>query len=316
MRKINELRAFRSFGAMSKSTKWFLIIFGTLVFFGFGFLVLIYTVVKSSGERTEEVTTGYGSKIAVVELTGVITSSEEIVRQLKKYREMSSIKGILLRVDSPGGGVVASQEIYEEVRKTRDEGKPVVVSMGALAASGGYYVSCGASRIVANRGTLTGSIGVISEFLQLKNALDKLGVGVKTIKSGKLKDSGSSTRQMTEEDEQYFQQLMDDVHQQFIGVVEEERELDHDVAVELADGRVYTGEQALEIGLVDTLGTYEDALAITADLCGISGEPSIVRERKRRSFWDGMWGDVGESLTNLKQELTSMPSMSYRYVGP
>jgi protease IV len=301
---------------MSKSTKWFLIIFGILAVVGIGFILLIYGFVKSAGERTEVVTTGYGSKIAVVELKGVIVSSEDIVRQIKKYRENSSIKGILLRVDSPGGGVVASQEIYEEVKKTRDSGKPVVVSMGALAASGGYYVSCGASRLVANRGTLTGSIGVISEFLQLKEALDKLGVGFKTIKSGRLKDAGSSSRKMTEEDERYFQQLMDDVHRQFIAVVENERHLEHELVVKIADGRVFTGEQAVETGLVDTLGTYEDAVSITAEIAGISGEPSIVKERKRRSFWDGIFGDMEESLTDLKQELLEKPALSFRFVGP
>jgi len=301
---------------MSKSTKWFLIIFGILVVVGAGFFFLLYGIMRSVGERTEVVTTGYGSKIAVVELEGVITSSEDIVRQMKKYRESNSIKGILLRVDSPGGGVVASQEIYEEVRKTRESGKPVVVSMGALAASGGYYVACGASRLVANRGTLTGSIGVISEFMQLKDALDKLGVSFKTIKSGKLKDSGSSTRKMTEEDERYFQQLMDDVHRQFISVVESERHMDHDLVVKIADGRVFTGEQAVENGLVDTLGTLEDAVNITAELSGISGEPSIVKERKRRSIWEGIFGDVEESLKDLKQELLEKPALSYRFVGP
>ena len=301
---------------MSKSTKWFLIIFGILLLLGIGFILLIYGLASSIGDRTEVVTTGSGSKIAVVELTGVITSSDNIVRQLKKYRENSSIKGILLRVDSPGGGVVASQEMYEEVRKTRDAGKPVVVSMGALAASGGYYVSCGASRLVANRGTLTGSIGVISEFLQLKEALDKLGVSVKTIKSGKLKDSGSSTRKMTEEDERYFQELMDDVHRQFIEVVERERHLDHDLVLKIADGRVFTGEQAVENGLVDTLGTFEDAIRIAARLAGISGEPAIVKERKVKSLWEGIFGDVDETLTDLKQELLEKPALSYRFVGP
>lgn len=301
---------------MSKSTKWFLIIFGILAVVGIGLVLLVYGIMKSVGERTEVVTTGYGSKIAIVELKGVIVSSEDIVRQIKKYRDNGSIKAILLRVDSPGGGVVASQEIYEEVKKTRDGGKPVVVSMGALAASGGYYVSCGASRLVANRGTLTGSIGVISEFLQLKEALDKLGVGVKTIKSGKLKDSGSSTRKMTEDDERYFQQLMDDVHRQFIEVVENERQLDHDLVVKIADGRVFTGEQAVSEGLVDTLGTFEDAINITAEIAGISGEPSLVKERKRRSFWDSIFGDVEESLTDLKQELLEKQVLSYRFVGP
>ena len=301
---------------MSKSTKWFLIIFGILVAVGIGFIALIYGITASFGDRTEVVTTGYGSKIAVVELEGVITSSENIVRQLKKYREDSAIRGILLRVDSPGGGVVASQEIYEEVRRTRDSGKPIVVSMGALAASGGYYVSCGASRLVANPGTLTGSIGVISEFLQLKEALDKLGVSVKTIKSGRLKDSGSSTRKMTEEDEKYFQGLMDDVYRQFIAVVERERHLDHDLVVRIADGRVFTGQQALRNGLVDTLGTYEDAIRITAKLSGISGEPAIVKERKVRSWWEGIFGDVDETLTDLKHEILEKPTLSYRFVGP
>lgn len=301
---------------MNKSTKWFLIIFGILAVVGFGFMLLIYGFMKSVGERTEVVTSGSGSKIAVVELRGVITSSEDIVRQIKKYRETGSIKAILLRVDSPGGGVVASQEIYEEVKKTRDGGKPVVVSMGALAASGGYYVSCGASRLVANRGTLTGSIGVISEFLQLQEALGKLGVGVKTIKSGKLKDSGSSTRKMSEEDERYFQQLMDNVHRQFIAVVENERHMDHDVVVKIADGSVFTGEQAIGNGLVDTLGTYEDAIAITAELAGISGEPSLVRERRRRSLWDNIFGDVEETLKDIKQEIVDRPAVSYRFTGP
>ena len=301
---------------MNKSTKWFLIIFGILMIFGIGSLLLIYGMVKSFGERTEVVTTGSGGKIAVVELQGVITSSEDIVRQIKKYRETNSIKGILLRVDSPGGGVVASQEIYEEVKKTRDGGKPVVVSMGALAASGGYYVSCGASRLVANPGTLTGSIGVISEFLQLQEALDKLGVSVKTIKSGKLKDSGSSTRKMTEEDEKYFQQLMDDVHRQFIAVVETERHMKHGDVVQMADGRVFTGEQAVKNGLVDTLGTFEDAIKITGELAGISGEPAIVRERKRVSFWDSVFGDAQETLKNIRQEIMGKPALSYRFTGP
>jgi protease-4 len=169
---------------------------------------------------------------------------------------------------------------------------------------------------VANRGTLTGSIGVIAEFMQLKDALDKLGVGFKTIKSGKLKDSGSSLRKMTEEDEQYFQQLMDDVHRQFIAVVESERHMDHKLVVKIADGRVFTGEQAVRNGLVDTLGTLEDAIGITAELSGISGEPSIVKERKRRSMWEGIFGDVEESLKDLKQELLEKPALSYRFVGP
>jgi protease IV len=169
---------------------------------------------------------------------------------------------------------------------------------------------------VANPGTLTGSVGVISEFLQLEDALGKLGVGVKTIKSGKLKDAGSPVRRMTPDDERYFQELMDDVHGQFISVVEKEREMDHEEVVALADGRVFTGVQALELGLVDTLGTYQDAIAIAAALGGIKGEPSIIRERKRRGWFDVVVDDVTESLTAAGSDLRNRSVLSYRFTGP
>ena len=301
---------------MSKSTKWFLIILGVLALIALGFVFVFISMLGDQTESTETVVTGSGDKIAVVELKGVISSSEEVNRQIKKYRENRSIKAILLHVDSPGGGVVASQEMYEEVRKTRDGGKPVVVSMGSLAASGGYYVACGGSRLVANRGTLTASIGVISEFLQLRDALTKLGIDVKTIKSGRLKDAGSPVRKMNEEDERYFQTLMDDVHQQFIAVVERERKMSHEDVVALADGRVFTGEQALTMGLIDTIGTYEDAVKLAAELGGIRGEPAIVKERKRQSWLSPVLGDMGETVKDLKQELLDRPILSYRFAGP
>lgn len=301
---------------MSKSTKWFLIILGFLLVAGLFFTILFLSFSSLPGSKLDTVVAGSGEKIALVELKGVIESSEDFVRQVKKYREDSSIKALLIRVDSPGGAVVPSQEMYEELRKTREGGKPVVVSMGSLAASGGYYVSCGASRLVANRGTLTGSIGVISEFLQLRQAMDKLGIDVRTIKSGKLKDAGSPTRNMTEDDQRYFQHLTDDIHRQFVTVVERERNLGHRTVLELSDGRVFSGEQAVAVGLVDTLGTYEDAIAIAADLAGISGEPALVKERKRTSWWGGILGDVDETLGNFKADLLSRPVISYRYVGP
>ena len=301
---------------MSNSTKWFLIILAVLGLIGAAFVLLFVAVFSDHGDATETVVSGSGEKIAVVELKGTIVSSEEIVRQLKRHRENRSVKAILLRIDSPGGGVVASQEMYEEVKKTRDSGKPVVVSMGSLAASGGYYVACGASRIVANRGTLTGSIGVIAEFLQLQQALGKLGVEVRTIKAGKLKDAGSPVRPMTGADEQYFQGLMDDVHRQFIGVVESERKLRHEELVPLADGRVFTGEQALSLHLVDTLGTYEDAVKIAAGLAGITGEPALLRERRRQSFFQSLWGETGEALRDIKQELLERPVLSFRFSQP
>jgi len=301
---------------MSRSTRWFLFFLVILAILAVGISLLFVSVIGTDSGDMETMSGGSGGEIALVELKGVIVESETIVRQLKRYREDDGIRAVLLRVDSPGGGVVASQEIYEEVRKTRDAGMPVVVSMGSLAASGGYYVACGASLIVANRGTLTGSIGVISEFLEVKDALSKLGIDVNTVKAGRLKDAGSPTRKMTDTDKEYFQQLLDEVHRQFIAVVEDERGLTHDEAVDLADGRVFTGEKALDLGLVDTLGTYEDAIAIAAGLGGIEGKPSIVRERKRRSVLDRWFGDFGETVADLRRELLDAPVISYRLARP
>jgi protease-4 len=209
--------------------------------------------------------------------------------------------------------VVASQEIFEEVKKTRGT-KPIVVSMGSLAASGGYYVSCPANRIVANPGTLTGSIGVISQFMRYDSLLGKIGVEVNTIKSGKYKDAGNPYRAMDEIDKKYFQTLMDDVHNQFIAAVETERKMPHETVVRLADGRVFTGTQALKLGLIDTIGTYEDAVMITAGLSGIRGEPSLVRERKRGvSIFDRLMGRSSiAGLLGLKDEMLDQSILQYR----
>jgi protease-4 len=302
---------------MQKSTKWFLGILAVLFVLIVGFVLLISVVITSSiPSDTEVVTHGSGEKIAVVEVYGVITSSTETNRQLKDYADDQSIRAILVHVNSPGGGVVASQEIYEQIKDVRDGGKPVIVSMGSLAASGGYYIACGATRIVANRGTLTGSIGVVAEFLQLREALDKLGVDVKVIKSGRLKDAGTPVREMTGEDERYFQSLMDEVHLQFADVVKEERDMEMDRVMELADGRVFTGEDAVVKGLVDTLGTFEDAVMIAAEIAGIEGEPALVRERRRRVWWEGFVGEAIQEVTEWKNELLDRPVLSYRFIGP
>jgi protease IV len=298
---------------LNSSTKWFLIIISILVLIG-GMMVVVIYFALSPRPEDEDVVVGFGDKLAVVELQGEIRSSEDIVRQLKKYRNDDDVKGIVLRIESPGGGVVASHEIYEEVKKTRDLGKPVVVSMGSVAASGGYYASMGANRIVANPGTLTGSIGVISEFMRLDPMLNKIGIEPRTIKSGKFKDSGTPFREMTADDKQYFQNLMDEVHRQFIAIVEKERKLNHDSVIAIADGRVFTGEQAYKKHLVDTLGTYEDAIAIAARLVGIKGKPALVHEDKhRRGLVDFLLGETRVSqLENLREELVGQQILQYK----
>ncbi len=306
---------------MTKNTKIILWISGVGVFLILGFIILSLAFVRSISSSDEEVEItsggGYGKKLAIVELRDVILSSEDIVRQFKKYGDDKSIKGIVFRVESPGGGVVASQEIYEAVKKVRDAGKPIVVSMGAIAASGGYYVSCGADKIVANRGTLTGSIGVIMQFLHFNQLMQKVGIDATTITTGKLKDAGSGYRQPTEEDKKYFQDLAHDVYLQFVSVVEKERKIPHDTLLGLADGRVFTGEQALRVKLIDTLGTYEDAIKITAKLAGITGEPQLVKERKRKNaLFESIFGSMKEDLNSLKQQFLQQPILQYRLAEP
>jgi protease-4 len=244
-----------------------------------------------------------GERIALVELNEPIISSGDIVRQLKKYRENRSVKAIVFRVESPGGGVAASQEIYEEVRKTRESGKPIVVSMGAVAASGGYYVSCGATRIVANPGTLTGSIGVIFQFLHFSELMKKLGIDESTFKSGKLKDSGSPFRKVTPED-------------QFVNVVAKERKMNINYVKKFADGRVFTGRQAKQYGFVDTLGTLEDAISIAGKLAGIQGNPKVIKEYHHRTLFDRVFGDAMTDVAKLRDEIVHQPVIQYKFTTP
>jgi protease-4 len=300
---------------MTKTTKWVLAGIGTVfVLFVLFWGAILFFIFQ--GDNEEEYSSGTGGTLAVVELKDEILSSENIVRQFKKYRENPSVKGIVFRIESPGGGVSASQEIYEEVKKTRDSGKPVVVSMGSVAASGGYYVSCGATKIVANPGTVTGSIGVISQFMNFNQLMGKVGVGTTTVKSGKFKDTGNPYREMTEEEKKYFQETIDDVYQQFLSVVETERKIPHDAAKKLADGGIFTGKKAYEVGLVDTLGTYEDAIALAAHLAKISGTPKIVKERKKERLSDILFGSLKEEIVGLKQDLLSQPMLQYKLTQP
>src|SRR5213595_2869165 len=201
-----------------------------------------------------------GDKVAVIRIEGIILDSRETIEELRHYRDNPSVKAIVLRIDSPGGAVVPSQEIFAEVRKTRAEGKiKVVTSMGNVAASGGYYIAAATDRIVANPGTLTGSIGVIMELANVKGLLKKIGVENVVVKSGRHKDIGSPFRKMSDEDRRILQSVMDDVHTQFIEAVAEGRSLDVSDVQPLADGRIFTGRQAKEIKLVDELGDLDDA---------------------------------------------------------
>ncbi|MBN2537979.1 signal peptide peptidase SppA, partial [candidate division WOR-3 bacterium] len=236
--------------------------------------------------------------IGYLEIEGTIADARAAVRDIKYLENHRQVRGLLVRVESPGGGVTASHEIYSELVRVRDGGLPVVVSMGTLAASGGYYVSLPADIIVANPGTLTGSIGVIMEFPMVKGLMDKLGLGVEVIKSRANKDIGSPFRPMTDPERALLQDVVIDVYEQFVGLVVEERGLDEKAVRELADGRILTGRQALELGLVDTLGTLEDARRVCAEMAGLGPNARLIKPRRplRMSWLDLLTGTAEHVL--------------------
>lgn len=265
-----------------------------LAFLGLALFVLSYLLTLWMGRSPFG-----GPRIGVVHIQGVILDARPVLKHLNRYREDPSIQAILVRIESPGGAVAPSQEIYREIRRIREETpKKVVASMGSVAASGGYYIASAADKVVANPGTITGSIGVIMELADLSPLLEKVGVRSQVIKSGPFKDTGSVFRPMTPEDRKVLQELIDNVYQQFIEAVAEGRGMDVETVRRLADGRVYSGAQALELGLVDALGNFEDAVRLAAELAGIPGRPRLVEPRPRFSLWDLLTQKI--SLTGLE----------------
>lgn len=234
--------------------------------------------------------------IGVVMVQGVITDSRTITDYIARLRDEEKVAGVLVRIDSPGGVVGPSQEIYAAVRRLA-EVKPVVASMGAAAASGGYYVACGAPVIVANPGTITASIGVIIQFANVEELFNKLGISEQSVTSGELKGAGTPFRSMTEKERAYFQALVDDLHDQFVQAVAESRTMDADAVRALADGRVMSGRQAQAAGLVDELGGYEEALERLKEECGLTGRVEIVEgPKKERSLLGRLLGEMSISL--------------------
>ena len=285
-----------------------LVVFGVLLGL---FLVSLYALAYLSDR--EESLWG-GEKIAIIEVRGVILDPQPVVEKLVKLRKNEKVKAIVLRIDSPGGGVGPAQEIFAEVRKAQKE-KKILVSMGSVAASGGYYIACAADKILANPGSITGSIGVIVESLNVEELLRKLGLRSMVVKSGKHKDLGSPLRPMSDEERKLLQGVLDSVHEQFIRAVAEGRKLPVEKVRELADGRIFSGEQARELGLVDELGNLEDTLAMAATLAGIRGEPEIVYpEKKRFSLFDYL---LQESVSRIVESIReSAPPLNFLYTWP
>lgn len=240
------------------------------------------------------------NRIGVLEIRGLIDNVQDSLKALKEFRQDANVKAILVRIDSPGGGIGPSQELYREIRRTMEE-KPVVASMGGIAASGGYYIASAASRVIANPGTITGSIGVISYFPNLRELFEKVGFSAVIIKSGQFKDTGNPGREMTPEEKNLLQTTMDQAHSQFIRDVARGRNLPEAKVREIADGRILMGESAQQLGLVDELGNFEDAVQVSARLGKIEGEPDLLyAKKKKRSLLDYVLGsEVSEQLGGL-----------------
>lgn len=272
-----------------------------LMLFLFFFFIMLYFVFGSFSPKgsLDELSLRGGNRIALVKIIGVIYDPQPILEQLEKIEESASVKAVVLRLETPGGSIAASQEIYRKLAFLRDDCKiPIIASMGNVAASGGYYVALGADTIIANPGTITGSIGVIFSIPQYFRLLDKLGVGQEVIKSGKFKDTGTPFRSLSMPEKEYLQGLIDDSYQQFVETVTLERDLDQEQVKQLADGRVYTGRQAQEKDLIDLLGGYTDAVSLAAELGGISGKPQVVNLEKKHklTIFELLFGDIEEIL--------------------
>ncbi len=270
-----------------------------------GGLILLFAGMMAMAGGGDGPLSGFGEHVGVITVSGIISASGEqtlfgmtmggarsIMEQLRRAAEDDSIRAVVIRINSPGGSPAASQEIYEEVRRLA-ETKPVVVSMADVAASGGYYIAAAADRIVATGSTVTGSIGVRMEYLQLSDLLERYGIEAGNLTTGPYKDTGSLYRPMRPDEEKLLREVLDDMYDQFVSAVAEGREMDEAEVRRLADGRIYTGEQALKVGLIDEVGNFYRAVEIAGELAGIEGEPKLKEMGTGRGLW-GLMGAMSE----------------------
>jgi protease-4 len=277
-------------------------------------LVIFFSALLFIGRMTEQRRPfSFGDKIAIVEIKGIITQSTEIIEEMRQYADDETVKAVILRIDSPGGGVGPSQEIHREVVKLKTK-KKVLASMGSVAASGGYYIACASDLIVANPGTITGSIGVVMEFTNLEELLKKIGVKGVVLKGGEHKDIGSPFREMTPGEKRIMQDVIDNVHQQFIKAVAEGRKMEQAKVVPVADGRIFTGEQAKQFGLVDEMGNLEDTVDMAAKLVKIDGRPTVIYPRRKFTIWEMLAKEMASTVVESLHE--KGVQLNYRLASP
>ena len=244
----------------------------------------------------------FQGSIGIVPIEGIISDSGDVVAQIDEFADDKSIRAVVLRINSPGGGVAPSQEIYQAVLELKKT-KKVVVSMGSVAASGGYLISVAADRILANPGTITGSISAVMHHASIEELMKKIGISSSVVKSGKFKDIGSPTRKMSQEETALIQGIVDDIYDQFVEVIAQNRKIPLENILQLADGRIFSGRQAKTRGLIDDLGGFRDAVMLAGKLAGIEGKPEIVYGMKKKntvlhylsgSMMSGFFGSVGK----------------------
>ena len=250
-------------------------------------------------------------EIALVRIQGMLMDSQNIVRQLSNYRHNPNVRGIVLRIDSPGGAVAPAQEIYNEIMKLKADHKTVYASLGTVAASGGYYIACAANYVLANPGTLTGSIAAVMAFSNIEELTDKIGIKPIIIKSGKYKDVGSPLRGMKPEERKLLQSVVDDVHQQFVQAVAKGRGLPVSEVNEIADGRIMTGQQALTLKLVDEMGGLEKTIELLAKKIGVEGRPKVIEEKEKTPFFDWLLQSSLPSRLAATLMPASLPRLQY-----
>ena len=264
-----------------------------LVFGGVAALLLLF---GSMGRGADGGAPLFGPRVAIVELEGLIAETDDLVRELRQHRDNPSVRAVVIRINSPGGVVAPTQEVYDALLRVREAGKPVVASLGAVAASGGYYAAVAADQIYANPGTLTGSIGVIMQLANVDTLLKRVGVDFVVVKAGQFKDIGNPARPMTPEERRVVQSLLEDVHGQFIEAVARGRKLDRSAVVQFADGRVFSGTQALDLRMIDALGGLEDAVNAAAKLANLPTPPPVERPRRKFSIFDLVRNELGLAL--------------------
>ncbi len=296
----------------SRTLLWVLIGGGAFFLFVLAVFTLVYLTLHAEGGETASLTS-FGDRIGVVDLEGVILSPQPVVDELKKFDDDSSIKAIILHVNSPGGGVAASEEIYREVKRVRDEKKKkIVVSIETVGASGAYYVSSGADKIYADEGSIVGSIGVIAEWMNYGDLLKWAKLKNVVIKTGEFKDTGNPARDLTPAEQAYMQSLIDNMFGQFIKAVADGRGLKYDDVKSIANGKVWTGQEALSMKLIDRVGDFETVVDDTAKSVGIKGEPTLVRpEKDRKTLMDLLLGDVSQYLPSREKMLEQQVGFYY-----